>query len=93
MNETEILTPIFKALHGDNGWGVAVLSWIGTARVVFKLFSSRVEDLITALAKWLTVNKDQAGIDKVNSLLSTPAWRVFAFLADYVASIKLPLKL
>lgn len=23
MNETELPTPIFKALHGDNGWGVA----------------------------------------------------------------------
>lgn len=93
MNETELLTPILKALHGDNGWGVAVLSWIGTSRLVFKLISTKVEELINALAKWLTANKDQAGIDKVNSLLSTPAWRVFAFLADYIASIKLPLKL
>lgn len=93
MNDIDVFGPIFKALHGDNGWGVAVLSWIGTARVVFKLVSSRVEDLIGALGKWLISNKDQAGIDKVNSLLSTPAWRVFAFLADYIASIKLPLKL
>jgi len=93
MNETEIITPIIKALHGENGWGVALLSWIGTARVVFKLVSSRVEDLILAVASWLTKNKDQAGIDKVNSALSTPAWKVFAFFADYIASIKLPLKL
>jgi hypothetical protein len=93
MNETEAITSVIKALNGDGGWAVAVLTWVGTARIVFKLVSSRIEDLLSALATWLSANKDQASIDKVNSALSTSAWKVFAFLVDYIASIKLPLKL
>jgi len=93
MNETELLTSVAKALNGDGGWIVATLTWIGTARVVFKLVSSRIENLLTSLANWLSANKDQSGIDAVNRVLSNPVWRTFAFFVDYIASIKLPLKL
>jgi Na+/H+ antiporter NhaD/arsenite permease-like protein len=93
MSNSEIISQAINALHGNNGWIVAALTWIGTLRLFFKLISASVENLLKALATWLTTTNDQTNIVKVNAILSTYAWRVFAFLADYIASIKLPLKL
>jgi len=73
-----------KALTGDNGVVVQVMAWMAALRLVCKMFS---EQLKTAIE-----SSQAAGNPFVAGIIESGAWKVFAFLVDLVASIKLPIK-
>lgn len=93
MNEETLIAGLLDTASAKHGWLAAALTWIGTARVVFKLVSSKIEELIHAFISFSVRNKDTEAVERVNVLLGSRAWRIAAFLADYIGSVKLPLKI
>ncbi len=54
--------------------------------------SGRIESLAAAAIKFYTDSRDDEALDKINRLLHSRSYRLLAFVADYIASIKLPLR-
>ena len=94
MNElVDMLAGAAGTLHGENGLLAAVICWMGVLRVIFKLFSQRLlESMEKALA--FVIDTPSEDDDRFfQSVLESRAYRVTAFLTDYLFSIKLPTKL
>lgn len=80
--ETE-LQQALKALTGDNGFVVQIMAWMAASRLLFKAFSEKLKAAIES--------SQAAGNPFVAKIIESGAWKVFAFLVDLVASIKLPI--
>ena len=80
------LQPLAEAYLGQFGWAVAIVSWVGTFRLIFKPLMSMVRQYI----KDSESKKDDAFLEKLDAHW---AFKSFVFLIDLIASVKLkPIK-
>ncbi|HWN09734.1 MAG TPA: hypothetical protein VNO50_10785 [Pyrinomonadaceae bacterium] len=79
----ENLAPLWNALSGHQDWIVAAFTWIGVARVIFKVLFSMLGDLV----KKTPSDRDDAFVD---GLMRSNIYAAIAFLLDWILSIKLP---
>jgi hypothetical protein len=89
MNEETLIAGLLDTYSAKHGWLAAALTWIGTARVGFKLVSGKLEEAIAAFVEFSVSTKDADAVDRINA---SRTYRLLAFLADYIASVKLPLQ-
>lgn len=82
---------IFQLLPAD--WKPAImyaLAWMGALRLLIKPLGNWLKGLITAAAEKASMSIDQSDDTIIERILSAPAYRIFAFLLDLFASVKLP---
>lgn len=91
MNEETLLAGLLDTYSAKHGWLAAALTWIGTARVAFKLISGKLEETIHAFVEFSVSTKDADAVDRLNGIFASRTYRLLAFLTDYIASVKLPL--
>ena len=88
MNEPEVIQQVIAVLGGDQGWVARVVAWMGTLRLVSKLFSTHLENFLTAAC---AASADDPWFRrKLQRILASRPYKVLAFLVDYFLSIKLP---
>jgi hypothetical protein len=88
--EQDAIQAMQTLLGGKAGWLPAAVAWIGTARIVAKLVSGKVQGFLDALINFTAQNEsDRLAIERV---LSSRTYRTVAFLIDYFLSVKLPAK-
>jgi hypothetical protein len=92
MNEETLLAGLLDTWSAKHGWLAAALTWIGTARVAFKLISGKLEEAIHAFVEFSVSTKDADAVDRLNTVFASRTYRLLAFLTDYIASVKLPLQ-
>lgn len=92
MNEETLIAGLLDTYTAKHGWLAAALTWIGTARVVFKIVSGKLEEAIQAFVEFSINIKDADAVERINAIFASRTYRVLAFLADYIASVKLPLQ-
>lgn len=79
----EGLKQLIELYIGQYGWLAAFVSWVGTARLVFKPIMTAIESIIAA-----TPSKND---DKSLEEVKASQWYYWLiFLLDYFASIKAP---
>jgi hypothetical protein len=87
---TDLIEPFIKALGGDSGVLVQISAWMVTCRAVFKLFSEKLQQFMDTLVLWIMENEVEQGRQMLSDVFGNIWYRVFAFLVDYMVSIKLP---
>ncbi len=92
MNEETLIAGLLDTYSAKHGWLAAALTWIGTARVVFKVISGKLEEALQAFVEFSVSTKDADAVDRINVIFASRTYRLLAFLADYIASVKLPLQ-
>lgn len=92
MNEEPLIAGLLDTWSAKHGWLAAALTWIGTARVVFKLISGKLEEAIHAFVEFSISTKDADAVERLNAVFASRIYRLLAFLTDYIASVKLPLQ-
>lgn len=92
MNEIlEILKPYLGENIAQNA--VSLFAIMGALRVVFKLVSGKLQTMMTALVNRVRETEDTSDDHLVDRIVHSTWYRVVAFLVDYFASVKLPMKL
>lgn len=87
MNEIQ---PLIDALQAKLPWVAAITSVMGLARLLAKPLSALVQSFFSKLVLFIQgtpETDDDAWLEKV---LASKAYRFFAFVVDWVLSIKLP---
>lgn len=92
MEEVNLISGLLDTYSAKHGWLAATLTWIGTARVVFKVISGKLEEAIHAFVEFSVSIKDADAVDRIDRLFASRTYRLLAFLTDYIASVKLPLQ-
>lgn len=87
------LDQALKVLGGDNGTVVQILAWMGALRVVFKLVSGKIQESLERAMTVVSSTEDTTDDAVVQKIITSPPYRVLAFVIDWATSIKLPLKL
>lgn len=84
------LQPLIDLLAGKYGGLATVFTWMGAMRVAAKPISAVLQEGFSkAIAQ--AVDSDDDGDDKlVQAILGSRAYRLCAFLLDWIASVKLP---
>ena len=77
------LRPVLEAAAGQYGWLVAVMTIVGVLRMVFKPAMS----LLKTVVDLTPTAKDNELLEKI---LKNPMYKIFAYLLDWTASVKLP---
>lgn len=88
MTEPEAISQLTAVLGGDQGWLARVVSIMGMARVLSKLFSHHLCEFMTAAVN--TLGEDQKMKLWMQGAMKSRIYRISAFLIDYFLSIKLP---
>jgi hypothetical protein len=84
------LAPFLQALSAEHGWLTAILTWMASARVFAKLCSPQLQQFFTDALLWVSSSKERDDDEFVLRVLMNPFYRVFAWLLDYLLSVKLP---
>ena len=92
MNEETLLAGLMDTWSAKHGWLAAMLTWIGTARIIFKAISGKLEEAIHAFVEFSISTKDADAVERLNAVFASRTYRLLAFITDYIASVKLPLQ-
>lgn len=84
------LDQLWDTMTGGNGWVAAMTAWMGSSRVVFKVFGERVKTQLESLLSAAFASKDDEIIARVEGVLRSRTYRFMAFIIDWVTTIKLP---
>lgn len=84
------LAPLLDAAAAQWPWVSKILVAIGGARLLIKPFGQWLKELITRAAERASFSLDVEDDTVVEAILRARAYRVFAFLLDLFASVKLP---
>lgn len=84
------LQPILDLLIKQWPWLIKLASGIGFARLAIKPIGAWLKDLITRAANNAISSSDTLDDHWIELLLACRPWRIFVFLLDLFASVKLP---
>lgn len=87
------LDQLWSVLRGDYGLLAQITGWMGTLRVVCKVFSGHVQAFFERALARIAETSDTEDDSLAERLLRWWGYRLFAFLVDMATSIKLPLQL
>ena len=87
MNELASLMDLLSAKYG---WAAAATGWITTARLTLKPVSSFMQVKMTEALQRIASSPEKDDDELIGKLLANKAYRLFAFLMDLLASVKLP---
>lgn len=82
---------IFQLLPAD--WKPAImyaLAWVGALRMLVKPLGNWLKGLITSAAERASLSLDREDDTVIEHILRARSYRLFAFLLDLFASVKLP---
>lgn len=85
--------PLLDLLGGHAGRVVQIVTLIGSLRVVFKLFSGRIQEFFERALARVVETSDTEDDHIAEIILRSWLYRLFAFLVDMLTSLKLPLVL
>lgn len=88
--ETEI-NQLIGLLGGDHGTVAQIIAWIGAARVPMKLFSSKLQAAMQKAINRVIETPDDADDKILGRIVGSTGYKIGAFLADWVFSVKLPM--
>jgi hypothetical protein len=84
------LAPLLDLLTAQFPGLVKLATAIGFARLLIKPVGQWLKGLITAAAERASLSLDREDDTIIESILHSRAYRLFAFLLDLFASVKLP---
>jgi len=87
----EPLSALLRSLSGENGFVTQALTWIAALRLAIKPGQIWIRDRIISVLQRAAESADISDDQIVESVLTSSAWRVTAFILDFLASLKLPL--
>lgn len=82
MEQLEFLKPLLEAYAGQYGWAVTLLTYIGTARVVFKPVMTAVESVVISTPS----KSDDTKLEKIKK---SKGYKMFVWVLDFLGSVKL----
>lgn len=85
------LAPLMALLGGT--WGLKVITWIGTFRIVGKPIAGKITELLESILAAVRASESKADDAIVDRVLRSAWYGVIAWLIDYVFSVKLPREL
>ena len=84
------LQPLINLLAAKCHWLPSVAIWVGALRLALRPFNLLLEGWLNRLVTKARASSDPAAVAWVDRLLRWMPYRVVAFLADYLSSVKLP---
>lgn len=87
MNEIQ---PLIDALQARLPWIAALTSFMGLARLLAKPISALVQSFFSKLLLYVQGTPEKDDDLWVEKILASKLYRAFAFLVDWVLSVKLP---
>lgn len=86
----EQLQSLLNVLAGDYGWAAQVSAMIGTVRLPLKFVSGRLLEGFNRAVSNVAASGDADHIARVRRVLASGQYKFFAFLCDWLLSVKLP---
>jgi hypothetical protein len=81
---------LWAALGGDVGLFTQIAVWIGSIRIPLKLVSAFIQKKLTELLVKVADSPFNDDDEMIKVILANKVYRIFAFLFDWVLSVKLP---
>jgi hypothetical protein len=85
------IQPLLDLLGAKHGWVAAAVAWIGALRLALKPFGAGVARFVAAAVEFCRV-AGPGEVSWMDRVMHSVPYRMLAFLVDYVASVKLPLR-
>lgn len=82
MEGAEFLKPLLEAYAGQYGWAVTALTYIGTARVIFKPLMTAIESVVVA-------TPSKSDDSKLAVMKKSALYKGLVWVLDFLGSVKL----
>jgi hypothetical protein len=84
------IQPLIDALQAKLPWLAALTTIMGALRLLAKPFSALVQSFFSKLLTYVESTPEKDDDTWVTTILGSKLYRLFAFVVDWVLSIKLP---